>query len=265
MKKQKFLIFGMAFFVTLFVLCGAVLVHQCADGQKSAKAFADVAKLVQEVQETPENDAAETVPREVTAYEKYVPVLAENSDFVGWLSIDGTQINYPVVQTPDATNYYLKRNFQKQHSNYGTPYVQENCDIDLSDNIVIYGHNMRDGSMFADLCKYEDEDFYKTHKVIRFDTLSDYGEYEIVAAFKTVAYSDDGFKYYHFVNAESRAEFDAFVKKCKALADYDTGVGAKYGDKLLTLSTCEYSRENGRMVVVAKLVKPAEKGANANA
>ena len=149
MKKQKFLIFGTAFFVTLFVLFGAVLVHQCMDGQKSAKAFADVAKLVQE---TPEDNSTETVQREVTAYEKYVPVLAENSDFVGWLSIDGTQIDYPVVQTPDAPNYYLKRNFEKKYSNYGTPYVQENCYIGLSDNIVIYGHNMRDGSMFADLC-----------------------------------------------------------------------------------------------------------------
>ena len=265
MKKQNFLIFGAAFFATLFVLFGAVLVHQCTDGRQSAKVFEDVAKLVQEVLEVSEGDAAETAPREVTAYEKYVPVLAQNSDFVGWLSIDGTQINYPVVQTKNSPNYYLKRNFEKKFSNYGTPYVQENCDIGLSDNIVIYAHNMKDGSMFADLCKYEDEDFYKTHKVIRFDTLADYGEYEIVAAFKTVAYSDDGFKYYHFVNAESRTEFDAFVKKCKELADYDTGVGAKYGDKLLTLSTCEYSRENGRMVVVAKLEKPAEKGANADA
>ena len=262
MKKQKLLIFGVAFFATLFMLFGAVLVHQCMDGQQSAKAFADVAKLVQE---TPEEDSTETVQREVTAYEKYVPVLAENSDFVGWLSIDGTQINYPVVQTPNAPNYYLKRNFQKQYSNYGIPYVQENCVIDLSDNIVIYGHNMKDGSMFADLCKYEDEDFYKEHKAIRFDTLSDYGEYEIVAAFKTVAYSDDGFKYYHFVNAESRADFDAFIKECKKLSPYDTGVEAKYGDKLLTLSTCEYSRENGRMVVVAKRTEPVEKGADDDA
>lgn len=257
MKKQNFLIFGTAFFAALFVLFGAILVHQCMDGKKSAKVFADVAGLVQETPESgfPEGSTSEIVQ---TAYEKYAPVFAQNSDFVGWLSVDGTQINYPVMQTPNDPDYYLKRNFQKQHSNYGTPYVQENCAIGLSDNIVIYGHNMRDGSMFAGLCKYADEDFYKAHRTIRFDTLSGYGEYEIVAVFKTEAYTEDGFKYYHFVNADSRADFEAFIGECKKLSAYDTGVDAEYGDKLLTLSTCEYSRENGRMVVVAKQMKPAE-------
>ena len=138
----------------------------------------------------------------------------------------------------------------------GVPYVQENCDLGLSDNCVIYGHHMNNGSMFADLCKYADEDFYRQHKTIRFDTLSDFGEYEIVAAFKTAAYSEQGFKYYHFVNADSAEDFDAYIAKCKELALYDTGVSAEYGDKLITLSTCEYSRQNGRMVVVAKQVIP---------
>ena len=91
---------------------------------------------------------------------------------------------------------------------------------------------------------------------IRFDTLSSLGEYEIVAVFKTVAYAESGFKYYHFVDAAGEDDFNAFVGQCKALALYDTGVGAEYGDKLLTLSTCEYSRTNGRMVVVAKLITP---------
>ena len=124
---------------------------------------------------------------------------------------------------------------------------------------------MNNGSMFADLCKYEREDFYREHTTIHFDTLSSLGEYEIVAAFKTVAYSEDGFKYYHFVNAEDENAFDAFISQCKALALYDTGVDAEYGDKLLTLSTCEYSRNNGRMVVVAKQITPpsTEVGGNA--
>ena len=146
--------------------------------------------------------------------------------------------------------------------NYGVPYVQENCALDHSDNVVIYGHHMNNGSMFADLCKYESENFYREHTTIRFDTLSGFGEYEIVAVFKTVAYSEQGFKYYHFVNAADEDDFNAFISQCKALALYDTGVGAEYGDKLLTLSTCEYSRTNGRMVVVAKLITP-EAGGNA--
>ena len=98
------------------------------------------------------------------------------------------------------------------------------------------------------------KDFYREHKIIRFDTLSGFGEYEIVAVFKTVAYSEQGFKYYHFTRAESAEDFDDYIAQCKALSLYDTGITAEYGDRLITLSTCEYSRKNGRMVVVAKRI-----------
>lgn len=97
--------------------------------------------------------------------------------------------------------------------------------------------------------------YLPSDKIIHFDTLESFGEYEIVAAFKTVAYSQEGFKYYHFVRAESAEQFDEYIAECKELALYDTGVTAEYGDKLITLSTCEYSRTNGRMVVVAKLLE----------
>ena len=123
---------------------------------------------------------------------------------------------------------------------------------------------MKNGAMFSDLCKYASEDFYREHKTIRFDTLSGFGEYEVIVAFKTVAYSEQGFKYYHFVNAGSAGDFNTYIAECKELALYDTGVSAEYGDKLITLSTCEYSRKNGRMVVVAKRIAApsAEAGSN---
>ena len=113
---------------------------------------------------------------------------------------------------------------------------------------------MKNGTMFSDLEKYADESFFSEHRYIRFDTLSDYGTYEIFAVFRTTAYSDNGFKYYNFVDAEDTEDFNSFVEKYKELSLYDTGVTAEYGDKLLTLSTCEYTRTNGRFVVVAKLV-----------
>lgn len=118
-----------------------------------------------------------------------------------------------------------------------------------------FAYKMKLDAMFSDLCKYESEDFYQDHKTIHFDTLDSFGEYEVIAAFKTVAYSEQGFKYYHFVRAEQEEDFDEFIAKCKELALYDTGVTAEYGDQLITLSTCEYSRTNGRMVVVAKLLE----------
>lgn len=125
-----------------------------------------------------------------------------------------------------------------------------------SDNVIIYGHHMKNGSMFCDLEKFKNQDFWKGHKTISFSTITDRYEYEIVAVFKTFVYSDspESFKYYHFVNAETPEDFSAFVDRCKGLSLYETGVSAEYGDKLITLSTCEYSRTNGRLVVVAKRI-----------
>ena len=251
--KSKYLMIGAAAFAALFLFSGFMLYRQYADEKQSAEAFQNISALVEDETPPAGEPQAAAVP-EQTAFEKYRAVYEQNSDFVGWISIDGTNIDYPVMQTIDNPNYYLKRGFSKQYSSYGVPYVRENCDLELSDNCVIYGHHMNNGSMFADLCKYADEDFYREHKTIRFDTLAGFGEYEIVAAFKTVAYSEQGFKYYHFTRADSAEDFDAYLSKCKELSFYDTGVSAEYGDKLITLSTCEYSRTNGRMVVVAKKV-----------
>lgn len=262
-KKDHIFVIGAAVFAALFLFSGIMLYFQYADGWQSEEAFAVVASFVQTEPTAPqlEPEDAETIPIgetiatvQMTAYEKYAAVYEQNTDFVGWVSIPGTGIDYPVMQTVNEPNYYLKRGFDKGYSDYGVPYVQENCILGISDNVVIYGHHMNNGTMFADLCKYESRDFYEAHKTIYFDTLESFGTYEIVAVFKTVAYSESGFKYYHFVDAESEADFAEFIDRCKALSLYDTGVTAEYGDRLLTLSTCEYSRTNGRMVIVAKLV-----------
>ena len=147
--------------------------------------------------------------------------------------------------------------YRQNEDMVGCPYVQENCDVQKpSDNIIIYGHHMNDGSMFTGLMKYRNKSFWEEHKAITFDTLTDRHQYEVIAVFKTVVYtnSSDSFKYYEFTDAENVAEFDAYVAKCKELSLYDTGVSAEYGDKLISLSACEYSRNNGRLVVVAKRV-----------
>ena len=256
--KSRLMIAGAALCAALFLFSGAMLCREYLDQKQSAEAFDEVAGRVKEDVELPALELADDPaqePEELTAFEKYADVYAKNSDLVGWISIPGTRIDYPVMQTKDDPDFYLKHAFDKSYSNYGVPYAAENCDADISDNMVLYGHHMNNGSMFSDLCKYADEDFYREHKTIYFDTLGGYGEYEVIAAFKTVAYSEEGFKYYHFVNAESAGAFDGFIAECKALALYETSVSAEYGDQLITLSTCEYSRTNGRMVVVAKLLE----------
>lgn len=245
-------------FVVIFLVAGGMVWRHYSEAKESADAFEAVAEMVKEQPEEPfetEPVEEETTP-EPTISEKYLGVYQQNSDFVGWLTIEGTDIDYPVMQTPQEPDYYLKRGFDGSYSRYGVPYMQSNCVIGTSDNLIIYGHNMNNGTMFADLCEYEQEEFYQEHKTVRFDTLYEEAEYEIIAAFKTVAYSDSGFAYHHFVHADDQTEFDSYVSRCRELSLYDTGVSAQYGDQLLTLSTCEYSRTDGRMVIVAKKIQP---------
>ena len=148
-----------------FPFLRAMLAREYLDQKQSAEAFEEVAELVKEDTELPSLEAADTpeqTPKKVTAFEKYAEVYAQNSDLVGWISIPSTRIDYPVMQTKDSPDFYLKHAFDKSYSSYGVPYIQENCDIGLSDNLVLYGHHMNNGSMFSDLCKYESEDFYRS-------------------------------------------------------------------------------------------------------
>ena len=149
-------------------------------------------------------------------------------------------------------DYYLRKNFYKEYSQLGTPYIAEYCNVQTSDNVIIYGHHITNYQVFGELEKYKKKEFYDNHKIINFNTIYENADYEIIAVFKTVAYT--GFKYYEFINSSSEDEFNTFIKRCKELSFYDTGKTAKYEDKLLTLSTCEYSAKNGRLVVVAKKI-----------
>lgn len=186
---------------------------------------------------------------------EFKELYVQNNDIVGWMTIPGTEINYPVMQTPNDTDYYLKKNFQKEYSAHGCLYAREVCDVNApSDNITIYGHRMRDGSMFARLDKFMEKSFFEENSYIYFDTLTQLHTYKILAVFTTTATIGKGFAYHEFVDAKDEAEFNKFVDTCKKLALYDTGVEAQYGDKLITLSTCEYSQTNGRLVVVAKRI-----------
>ena len=173
-----------------------------------------------------------------------------NNDIVGWIKIENTNIDYPIMQTKERPNYYLRRNFYKQYSILGTPYIAENCNIENSDNLIIYGHHINGNKMFGELENYKSKEYYNNHKNIKFYTMKKKAEYKIIAVFKTVAYT--GFQYYKSYDAENEREFNTFVDKCKELSFYDTEEIAVYGDKLITLSTCEYSNQNGRLVVVAR-------------
>ena len=181
----------------------------------------------------------------------------ENADMVGWIQIEGTSIDYPVMQTPADPNYYLKHDFEKNYTDYGCPFMQADCDaLCPSDNLIIYGHNMKDGSMFADLAKYRSKDFWQSHKTVWFDTALGSCAAEIFAVIHTTVQADaaDAFPFYRFVDAAAPEEFADYVSACKARALYDTGISAEYGDKLLTLSTCDNITDDGRLLVIAKRI-----------
>lgn len=258
--KKKICIILIAVFVALLGTSTYFICDYYRQANEQSELYDSLAEAVDQAQKSDEaNEPVEEIPynEEKTLLPEYAELFLQNTDMVGWIKVEDTNINYPVMHTPDNPDFYLKHGFDKGYTDYGCPYAQENCDVqEPSDNVIIYGHHMKNGSMFCDLEKFKSEDFYKEHRMISFNTLTDKCEYEIVAVFKTFVYSDspESFKYYRFVNAETSEQFDEYIAKCKELSLYDTGVSAEYGDKLITLSTCEYSRSNGRLVVVAKRV-----------
>lgn len=185
----------------------------------------------------------------------------ENEEIIGWLEIEGTNINYPVLQASD-NDYYLTHNYKKEKASTGSIFLDKDFDlINGSSNYLIYGHRNKSGLMFEDLMKYAKEDFYKEHTKIKFTTNKDDSIYEILSVFYSRVYyksEQNVFRYYYFVNANNEQEYNDFVNNAKKVSLYDTGVTAKYGDQLLTLSTCEYSQEDGRFAVVCKKIEDVQ-------
>lgn len=188
---------------------------------------------------------------------KYSELYKRNSDFYGWLTIGDTVINYPVMYTPEDQDYYLHRDFDKDYSDPGTLFIDISCDVETpGDNLIIYGHNMLSGKMFASLLNYESEEYYRKYKYIQFNTLDGEGVYEVIAAFRSKLQKPNykGFRYYKFFGSKNEAEFNDYVYNCRINTPYNTA-DAQYGDKLITLSTCAYHAKDGRFVVVAKKIK----------
>ena len=212
-------------------------------------------KTTEEIEETTQENIQETTNQNYERILKVQKLQEENSDIVGWLEIEGTSINYPVLQGTD-NEYYMTHNYKKQKSKNGSIFLTKDYDWSIpSSNLLIYGHNLNNGTMFQELLKYEKEEFYKEHPIIRFTTNKEDAEYEIISVFKSRVYYEtekNVFRYYFFVNANSEAEYDEFIKNAKKASLYDIDKTAKFGDQLITLSTCSYHVEDGRFAVVGR-------------
>lgn len=179
-------------------------------------------------------------------------------DLKAWIEIGDSNINYPIMHGQD-NSFYMNHDYKKEYSRWGSLFVDKEYDWNLpSSNLLIYGHNFSDGIMLSDLLKYKDKSFFDAHQTIRFTTAEEDVEFEVLAVFYSRVYyksETNVFRYYYFVNAETEEEYNEFVENAKKASIYDTGKTAEYGDQLLTLSTCEYSQEDGRFVVIARKKK----------
>ncbi len=187
---------------------------------------------------------------------EYKKIHQRNQKLIGWVKIDDTIIDYPVMQTVN-NEYYLDHNFNQEEDRNGCIFMDYQCDVIKGcDNMILYGHHMKSGKMFGTLNKYSEESYYEEHPIIQFDTIYEKGKYQVMYVFRSKVYSEEDvtFKYYQFINAASEMEFNSYLNEMAALSLYDTGVVASYGDKLLTLSTCDYQEKKGRFVVVAKKI-----------
>lgn len=198
-------------------------------------------------------DKDTSLPDILPEYEK---IHQKNQKLIGWVKIDDTIIDYPVMQTVN-NEYYLNHNFNQEEDRNGCIFMDYQCDVVKGcDNIILYGHHMKSGKMFGTLNKYSEEAYYEEHPIIQFDTIYEKGKYQVMYVFRSKVYSEEDvtFKYYQFINAASEMEFNSYLNEMAELSLYDTGITASYGDKLLTLSTCDYQEKKGRFVVVAKKI-----------
>ena len=196
---------------------------------------------------------------------------SQNSDIIGWLTIDDTVIDYPVMQTMNDEEYYLYRDFNGNENSAGCLILDTDTQSGSgtlaneyrdgsapTTNLIIHGHNMKNGSMFGNLDKFKNESYAKEHHIIKYSSLYEEREYEVISVFLSQVYlksQTDVFKYYKFFNATNEEEFKDFYDNIKKLALFDTGVEAEYGDEFITLSVCAYHVENGRLVVVGRRIK----------
>ena len=187
--------------------------------------------------------------------EGYQRLMVENSDMIGWVRIEGTPVDYPVMQTLDEPDYYYRRGFDKEYSAYGMIYMDAACTVTeeetVSPNYILYGHHMKNGSMFASLEQYSSKAYYQEHPVVEFDTKDEFGCYEIIGAVRLPAERLNG-EFAAVLAARTEEDYESLVRYVKEHTFYDTGIDAQWPEQLITLTTCEYTQKNGRLLVVAR-------------
>ena len=241
--------------ITIIILSSIYIIKHLKM-QKEAKEESELLNKIDIMENTIDlnkNKNTIEINEETERMTKIKKLQEENSDIVGWIEVEGTNINYPVLQGED-NEYYLTHNYKKEKSQKGSIFLSKDYDLKLpSDNLLIYGHNLISGQMFNNLLKYKDREFYEKHPNIRFTTAKEDFKFEIFSVFYSKVFlksEENVFRYYNFVTAKSEKDYNNFVENAKKASIYDTNKEAEYGDRLITLVTCSYHVEDGRFVVI---------------
>lgn len=262
MNNKKNIKIAINILLIISVISGVLLIIYMYSLNRDVKEFNNIANIFYDNQLKENKGNEQTETEGIDSYKEDASIIAgletlydKNNDIIGWINIEGTNINYPVMYTPNEPEYYLKRNFDKEYSISGVLFVDGKCSINpRSDNLLIHGHNMKNGSMFADLLLFEKEDLLKKYSTIEFYSFNGKEIYDIISVFPTEVYNDENieFVYHDFIDGKNEEEFNNYIENIKKASLFETGVTAEYKDKLLTLSTCAYHSKNGRFVVIGK-------------
>lgn len=250
-RRKSDMVYNIAMVVCLvvFLASGGMLVKRYFEDRQAENEFAELQSMIDPNAATGEGAESNSA--------KFAALRDQNSDFIGWISIEGTNLNFPVMYAPNNKDFYLRHDFSKEYSVYGVPYLDEKTTLganDQSENLIVYGHNMKTGTIFGCLTGYKKADYYTEHPLIQFDTVYGDGTYEVFAAFSIDVAQDTSFVYNQYVDMDEET-YNTYVDEVISRSDVDSGIRPEYGEQLLTLSTCEYSSDNGRYVVVARRVE----------
>lgn len=256
-RKQQTAMITAVVFLIIFLTSAIVVISYFRESQKQEAAFQELEHIAEKETDSTrgETDSSEEADdKDETSVSEYEVLSEKNPDFWGWIKIEGTQLSYPVMHTPNDPEHYLRRDFDGNDSTRGVPFLDGACS-DNCGNYIIYGHHMKDGTMFGSLLSYAKKDYWEAHPTIQLSTGEGQATYSILAAFYAKVYNqeDSGvFRYYQYTDLSNSDRFNEYVEQIKASALYDTDIETQSGDQLLTLSTCSYHTKSGRFVVVAR-------------
>ena len=245
-KKLKFKYIITAILIIIFIICDIYIINYYYKSYKTEITYNEL--MLSNFENISEEQYGQIVEELQTT----------NEDIIGWITIEGTKINYPLLQGED-NEYYLEHNFKNEKDKYGSIYLNNQSNFnDLNSNVIIYGHNMSDDKMFGELLKYVNYNFYLEHPYIKISVGNKIYTYEIITVFKSKVYSQNQtnvFKYYNYHNLGDDKKYNEYIKNCKDTELYNIDKQAQHGQQLITLTTCEYSTANGRLGIVAKRMK----------